>query len=58
MTDDSVARHTNPNTYLYRSAWELGTATKSLSDAMTRAQIFTVHGQAFMNKIMHHTVQS
>jgi hypothetical protein len=58
MTDDSVTMHTNPNTYLYRSAWELGTATKSLSTAMTTVQIFTVHGQAFMNRIMQLMTES
>jgi hypothetical protein len=58
MTEDSVARHTNPNTYLYLSVFELGTATKSLITVITSAQIFTAQGQACMNRIMHLQIQS
>jgi len=58
MTEDSVARHTNPNTYLYLSVLELGTATKSLITVITSAQIFTAQGQACMNRIMHLQRQS
>ena len=43
-TDESVARQTSPNTYLYRSALELGTATKSLTAATTSVQILAAHG--------------
>jgi hypothetical protein len=58
MTEDSVARHTNPNTYLYLSVLELGTATKSLITVITSAQIFTAQGQACMKRIMHLQRQS
>jgi hypothetical protein len=52
-TDESVARHTMPNTYRYRSVLGLGTATKSLTTAMTSVQIFAAHGHVWINKIMH-----
>jgi hypothetical protein len=58
MTEESVARHTNANTYLYLSAFELGTATKSLRITMPSAQNFTVHGHGCINSIMHLRRQS
>jgi hypothetical protein len=53
MTEDSVAMHTSPNTYLYLSRWELGTATKSLRITIPSAHSFTVHGHGCINSIMH-----
>jgi hypothetical protein len=52
-TDESVLRHTNANTYLYRSVLELGTATKSLTTAMISVQIFAAHGHVWIKSIMH-----
>jgi hypothetical protein len=56
--DDSMARHTSPNTYMCLSEWELGTATNSLTSAITSVQIFTTHGHVRMNRIMHPRTKS